>query len=288
MNISEDFYLLNCDPDTGRLYPIPDNLFNLVISGALLFDLSFKDKINDDWEKLEIIDPEKTRETLINETINSLSIFNKSFSLSEALTIVAARANSFEEMIISTLVKKDRLQLGNGRDIMNRHTKKRFVKDKEYLSQLVTNIRQTIMEDTIPDPEICAMVSLLKTSGFDAYIFNSSELANYKERIDFLANIESLGRAVLEEVTKLKDKDLEKISEKVLGLRQGEPKAYAGGVDSVISSISYVYQHSGIKKGKQLLQKLNQKMVLNVRVVHGPIRIKSVPILNFAKAEQKM
>ena len=259
MNIAEDFYLLSCDPDTGRLHPVPDKLFDLVIGGALLFDLSFKDIINDDWEKLEIISSGESQDVLINETIHSLSVINKSFTLSEALTIMAARANSLEEIIIANLIKKGRLKLEKHISFRSRGEKKFLVEDKEGVSGLVARIRHTIIEDTIPDPELCAMISLLKTSRFETYLFNSTELAKYRKRIDFLANIESLGRAISEEVGKLKDKDLEKISEEVLGLRQGEPKAYAGGIDSVISSISHVYSHSGIKKGKQLLQKLNQK-----------------------------
>ena len=212
MNFTEDLFLLSCDTDTARLYPLPAKLYNLVIGSALLFDLSFRGIINDDWEKIEILEYEQINENILSEAVNSLAIFNTKFTLSEALTIIASRGETFKEILISELIKKKHIRHEKSHIFKRWNDQKYYVTNPDQKSKLISRIREAILTDIIPDPEICAMISLIKASGLDSYLFDSTELSNYKNRISFLANMESLGRILQLEIDQLKDKDLEKFS----------------------------------------------------------------------------
>ncbi len=259
MNFAEELFLISCDKDTGRFYPIPDKLFDLVTGGALLFDLSFRNLINDDWEKLRLLTNDNRDDLIINETISCLSIIEGEIPLEHALTLVTSRGEAFRGMIIDQLIGKGKLTYETHSKFLKSREPVFIHSEPEKISALIALIRGSVLSDIIPEPETAALISLLKAGGIHKYLFTSSELDLHMERINFLASMESLGRALSTEIEKLRMVDIDKRSEGILGLRHGEPKAFAGGIGSVLSSVSHVYKETGVRKGKKLLSKLNQK-----------------------------
>ena len=75
---SEQFLLLAVDPVSGRMFPVPDQVLQLTLAGALLIDASFDGLINDDWEQLTVMKFPESGNTAVDGALRSHDQFNTS------------------------------------------------------------------------------------------------------------------------------------------------------------------------------------------------------------------
>ena len=255
---SEQFFLLTIDPVTGKPFPVNDQVMHLTLAGALLFDASFKGMINDDWENVTVLKTSETRHPALDETLRCMQVPEQSVPLEKALELVAAHGSTLRRMV-SDFLQSRRVLTRKKKEIIQRAWKNElFSPDMPVVTEIHRKIRHAILKDEIPDFQIPALVSLVVAGGLIKYILNPDEASRFSEKIDWLASMESLGRAVIRSVRSLESSDLEKDAAKLVGLKYSEPKTIAGGMDAVLSSLSYLYKEVGIRKSRKLLTGFNQ------------------------------
>ena len=255
---SEQFFLLTIDPDTGKAFPVPDQVMHLTLAGALLFDASFKGMINDDWEHVTVLKTFETGNPALDETLRCLQVFENSIPLGKALALVAAHGVTLRRMVSDFLQTRGVLTRKKKEIILRSWKQELFSPDIPLVIEIHHKIRDAIMKNELPDFQIPALVSLVVASGLNPYILNPDETTRFKKRIDWLAGIESLGRAIIRSVRSLESSDLEQDAAKLVGLKYNEPKTLAGGMDAVLSSLGYLYKEVGIRQSRKLIGNFNQ------------------------------
>lgn len=255
---SEQFFLLSIDPVSGRQFPVPEQIFNLAMAGALLFDASFNGLINDDWEKLTILKTDETGIPALDEALRCLFIHDGPIPLNKAISLVAAHGSTLRQMILDSLISEN-LLIRKKQDIVARNRKQEFFSPNlPLVVSLHKEIRNTIINEDIPDSHMPPVISLMVAGRLTKYILNNEEADRFSDKINWLAAMESLGREIIRSVNLLESVDLEKSVAGIIGLKHDQPKAYAGGMDAVLSSLSYLYKETGIAKSRKLIGNLNQ------------------------------
>ena len=255
---SEQLLLLSIDTVTGRQFPVSEKVISLSLAGALLFDASFGDLINDDWKQLTVLKADESGNVALDETIRCLLFVEGSIPLCNALGLVAAHSVTLQKMVLDSMIDKG-LLVRKKRDIIEHTNKQDFYSpDLSQVLSIHKQIRNAIINEPVPDFNIPPLVSLMVSCGLTKYIFNQEEIITHKKKFDLLAGMESLGREIITTVKSLENSNLETSAAKLIGLKHDQPKIYAGGMDAVLNSLSYLYKETGISKSRKIISNLNQ------------------------------
>ncbi len=255
---SELFYLLSINPVSGRFFPVPGQVFHLTLAGALLFDASFNGLINDDWEKLTVLKMSETGNPALDETLRCLLVFEQSIPLNKALALVAAHGSTLHRLVMDSL--QARGLLIRRKQYIVTHTLKQelFSPDLPVVVDIHKKIRNVVLYDEIPDFHIPALISLMVAGRLTKYIFKPEETNRFKEKIAWLAGMESLGREIIRSVRSLESANLGKDAATLIGLEHDEPKTFTGGMDAVLSALSFLYKETGISRSRKIISNFNQ------------------------------
>ncbi len=259
LTYSEQLFLLTVDPVTGRRFPIKDNVLKLTLAGALLFDASFNSLINDDWKQLTVLNTSETGNQALDETIRCLQVFEQSIPLNKAMSLVAAHGSTLSRLVSDSMESHGLLVRKKKELIFTFRKDKLLALDLPLVIDIHKKIRAAIINEEIPDFQTPALISLMVAGGLTKYILKHEEIIAFKEKISWLANMESLGREIISSVHSLEKSDLEHDAAALIGLNHDEPKSFAGGIDSVLSSLSYLYKETGMFRSRKIIASLNQE-----------------------------
>ena len=257
-NYAAQFFLLTVDPVTGRFYPLSEQTFQLTLAGALLLDASFQGLINDDWTHLTVLQPAETGFPALDEAVRCLDFVEGPIPLEQALTLVAAHGATLREMVLDSLQGEELLTTTRQGSFRGPLREPRFSPDLPRVVRIHKTIRETVLQDGPPDHRIPALVSLMVAGGLTKYVLKPDEAHRCAARIALLAGIESLGREMIRAVHALESTDLEQGAAALVGLPHEQPKTFAGGMDAVLSSLTYLYKETGLSRMRKLIANLNQ------------------------------
>ncbi len=258
LSYAEQLLLLTVDPVSGRLFPIPAQVFHLTLAGAFLFDASFKGLINDDPEQLEVLCTTDTKNPPLDEALRCLLICEHSIPIKKAISIVAAHGPTLSQMAWESLEKKGILTSRKKTLLDSNSNQKLFSPDLPRVVGIHRKIRKAIFNQKIPDVNVPPLISLIVSGGLTKYILNPEESKQFKERIAWLAGMESLGREIIRSVQELELTDLEKEVASLIGMNHTQPKTFAGGMDAILSSLNFLYKEAGLSRSHKLIRKFNQ------------------------------
>ncbi len=255
---SEQFLLLAVDPVSGRMFPVPDQVLQLTLAGALLIDASFDGLINDDWEQLSVMKLPESGNTAVDGALRCLLALERSIPLNKAITLVAANGKTLSKVVWNSLQEKGLLIYRKASIVAGSQNQELFTPDLTRVIEIHKKIRDAVLNDEIPDFQVPALVSLMVAGGLTKYILKPEESLKYRERIEWLAKMESLGREIIRSVKVLKSADIEKDAATLIGLKHDQPRTFAGGMDAVLSSLGFLYSKAGINRSRKLLANFNQ------------------------------
>lgn len=258
LSYAEQFLLLAVDPVSGRPFPVPRQILHLSLAGALLFDASFKGLINDDREQLTLLFRAETGNLPLDEALRCLRFIKGAIPLPKALALVAAHGETLSRMVNDSLLshglltrKKQTIYTSDRKNLL-------FSPDLPLLVDVHHKIRDTILHEEVPDIPVPPLISLMVAGGLTKYIFRFEEIKDHSAKIEWLAGMESLGREIIRAVNSLEAVDLDKETATMMGMKHDDPRTVAGGMDAVLSSLSYLYKEAGISRTRKLIRHFNQ------------------------------
>lgn len=255
---SEAFFLLAIDPVSGRFYSIAPQVLHLTLAGSLLFDASFNGLINDDWKQLIVLQTPETGSPALDEAIRCLLAMEGPVPLEKAVALVAAHGETLCRMVRDALLADSLLTKKKRSIVASTRTAELFSPELPVVVDLHKKIRDAILIDELPDFRLPPLVSLMVASGLTKYVLRPEEAVRFGERVSLLANMESLGREIIRSVQLLESVDLTQEAVALVGLERDQPRTLAGGVDAVLTSLSYLFRETGINRTRKLIGNLNQ------------------------------
>ncbi|MFA6125718.1 MAG: FdhF/YdeP family oxidoreductase [Bacteroidales bacterium] len=258
LSYAEQLLLLTVDPVTGRFFPVANQVVQLSLAGALLFDASFNGLINDDWEQLTVLNRPESGNLALDETIRCLQVLGGSIPLEQAMSVVAAHGETLRHLVWDSMETRGLLVRRKKELLFYAQKLELFTPDFPLVIEVHQKIRNAIFKDEVPDFQVPAMVSLMVAGGLTTYVLKPDEITGKRERIAWLAGMESLGREIIRSVHALESTDLEVNAAEIIGLNHDQPKTFAGGMDSVLTSLSYLYKEAGILRSRKIIASFNQ------------------------------
>ena len=204
LTFPEEVVLLLLDDEEGVFLPIGKTTLELALTGSVLMELAFADRLDTDFERVMIVDRAPIGDPLLdrkleriadNEDTNHTKAWIETLSMEETAAI--------QEHALASLV---------GRGILRREEKRLFQETVKHLwvfrspryfvvdgkarHETRTRFTDVLFSDEIPDPRDIALVCLADACGILRVLFNESEIEQIAPRIEQLRKMDLIAREI--------------------------------------------------------------------------------------------
>ena len=197
MRLAEELLLLLRDDD-GTLYRVPEWFARYALGSAVLMDLALEHRIDTDAQRLFVTDSKPVEDELLDPILAEIVQSQQTHDALYWLDHATRHADEIRDKALSRLIDNGILELKDNRYLWIFGTRNYLLKEKKVEGELIQRIRSVLITDTIPDPKDTMIVTLAEGCGLLDYILSVEELTAAKPRIEFLRNIELIGRVFLE------------------------------------------------------------------------------------------
>ena len=201
MTMPEELILLLLDDDTGFIAPIPEWRRSCAVVGAVLLDLSFRDRIDTGPRTLQVIDPTPTGDELLDPTLARIVAESDSHSPRYWVERLAPQADDINEVVFHRLVQRDMVEHDTAGfwSLSGKVARSGSCPLVHGASgeQIRDRVMRTLFDDEVPDPHDVMVIGLVRAcQGFEA-LLTPEEYEEAEDRIKLIAGMDSFGRAVL-------------------------------------------------------------------------------------------
>ena len=207
LSFAEEIYLLALDDVTGKIViTSKEVVLNSVLIGAVLSELSFLGRIDNDAENLYILNTDATDSPVLNEVLDVLRKSGKTeVSLSRCLQVLLPESKNVEQLVLKELIGKGILKQVNEKLFWFFPSRRYPIIDNVEVTDVERRLRNLVLSNEIPDPRDAVLVSLVNACGLFSEILSSRELRRCEGRIEEISKYDMVCQKINELIRQVQD-----------------------------------------------------------------------------------
>lgn len=201
LTIAEELVLLMLKDDLGFVAaPTSDWRMWCGFAGAVILDLSFRNRVDADLEHLSVIDPEPTGDMILDPALQIIAYEQTPRTTQYWVEYLAPNADVFIEFVLQRLVNLGILVHDSGGywQLSNKvlRTGQYVGPGLEQQEEVKARIRRALFDEEIPDPHDVTLIGLLLVCDGFRSMLDADEFEMAHERIRLLASMDLFGQAI--------------------------------------------------------------------------------------------
>ena len=207
LSFAEEIYLLALDDVTGKIViTSKEVVLNSVLIGAVLSELSFIGRIDNDAENLYILNTDATDSPVLNDVLDVLRKSGKTeVSLSRSLQVLLPESKNIEQLVLKELIGKGILKQVNEKLFWFFPSRRYPIIDNVEVTDVERRLRNLVLSDEIPAPRDAVLVSLVNACGLFSEILSSRELRRCEGRIEEISKYDMVCQKINELIRQVQD-----------------------------------------------------------------------------------
>ena len=199
LSLPEELVLMLLNEENGYFHQVPGWDLNCAVTGAVLAELSLRSRIDTDMESLFLLDRTETGDPCLDPILKEIAGEPVQRNAQYWIERLAHHAESIIDLTLDRLVELKILEHHDG----DFWTLSRTVSQAELFDNssegtgvqfVKTRISKAIFNNEIPDPRDVIIICLIDTCDVFRFIFQLEE--RDEERIEFICNIDLIGRSI--------------------------------------------------------------------------------------------
>ena len=171
LTLAEELLIIALDPKRGKLITSSDYSIDYCIAGALLFDLTFDNKIILNNKKLEVINDIPHQDAILKKALTIVSNFNEGESVQFWLNELCEKIPGIRNEVLDNLVRKDVLYKVE-KKLLKIFSSPRYLPKQGESEHLVrTRIREIILSHKSYDIRSIMLIGLINTADLVEEVF---------------------------------------------------------------------------------------------------------------------
>ena len=196
----EEIMVLLLHDENGTFLPVNEHTLNSALTGAVLMDLAFANRIDTDPERLVVIDPTPTGNPVCDRILARIaaeSVTANSRTWIETLSADEASADQAETIraaALNSLVERGVLERRDEKFLWMFRSRRYPTIDGKVEQEAKKRIADVLFSDEIPDPKDVALICLVDSCNILHTIFSKREIDRVEPRIEQLRKMDLIGR----------------------------------------------------------------------------------------------
>lgn len=203
LTLAEELVLIALDDESGSLLSLPPFSLEVAMAASLLMELELASRIDSDEQKVFVISPKPIGKAILDEPLEEIVAEGRQLPTSVWLRRLAAPGPVLRERVIAGLVDHGVLQSVEKRLLWVFKTRvyppTSGIEEREVKSRVMTLLNN----DEIPDTRDALLIGLLRATGIMYRLLSSTEHERLRDRIDQIANLEEINRALSATISEL-------------------------------------------------------------------------------------
>ena len=196
----EEIMVLLLHDENGTFLPVSEHTLNRALTGAVLMDLAFANRIDTDPKQLTVIDTPTTGDPLLDRILARIAGEEATADTRAWIETLSAEEASTDQAMTIRMTALDRLV---ERGVLERREEKflwvfrsrRYPTiDGKVEQEAKKRIADVLFSDEIPDPRDVALICLVDSCNILHSIFSKREIDRAGPRIDQLRKMDLIGR----------------------------------------------------------------------------------------------
>ena len=200
LRFAEEIMLLLLDDEEGRFLRVPDWSMRYALGGAVLMDLALEDRIDTDLEKLILVDSTPLGEELLDPVLAEIAEEEGTHNARFWVERAAGHSDEIREAAVSRLVERGILERREDRFLWVFRSRRYPIIDGRAEQEVKLRIMELLFSEMIPTPRDIVIICLADACGIFAELLSRRELQHVMPRIQFLRQMDLIGRAVTDAV----------------------------------------------------------------------------------------
>ena len=196
----EEIMVLLLHDENGTFLPVSEHTLNRALTGAVLMDLAFANRIDTDPERLVVINPTPTGDPLLDRVLARIAgeqAAADSRAWIETLSAEEASANhdaTVRATALEKLVDRGVLQRQEEKFLWVFRSRRYPTIDGKVEQEAKKRISDVLFSDDIPDPRDVALICLVDSCNILRTIYSKREIDRVEPRIEQLRKMDLIGR----------------------------------------------------------------------------------------------
>jgi hypothetical protein len=196
LTLLEEFLLLALNEKTGQLYPLDPAALNRAVAGAVLMDLSLRDRIDNDLRDMFTIDATPTGDDILDPVLQMMSLAPvlTPHCTAHWLRELAMEGESLLKKAVSRLEKRGIIRQSVGMFWMlglGTHTSV----DEQKVHAIKSGLLGIVYGAGIPTTRYIMLTGLADSCGLFKYLMNETEAKDAAARIAEISRMDLIGQA---------------------------------------------------------------------------------------------
>ena len=196
----EEIMVLLLHDENGTFLPVSEHTLNRALTGAVLMDLAFANRIDTDPERLVVIDTSPTGDPLLDRTLARIAgeesaangrAWIETLSAEEAS---AEQAGTIRAAALDKLVERGVLERREEKFLWVFRSRRYPTIDGKVEQEVKKRIADVLFSDEIPHPRDVALICLVDSCNILRTIFSKREIDRAESRIEQLRKMDLIGR----------------------------------------------------------------------------------------------
>jgi len=198
LTLLEEFLLLALDDQTGQLYPLAPSALDCATAGAVLMDLTLRNRIDNDLRDMFVVDSTPTGDDILDSELQLMSLAPvlTPHPIAYWLRQFADEGVAFREKALRRLEARGIIHRQD-RKILWMFGSRRYplVNDKE-MREVKLRILAVVLGNEIPSPHDTMLTGLAESCGLFRHILSPQEAGAASLRIAQIEKMDLIGQAV--------------------------------------------------------------------------------------------
>jgi golgi phosphoprotein 3 len=203
LTFGEELVLLALNDEKGDFgFNLSRMKFENALAGTVLMDLAFLNRIDTDLEHLILVDKTPTQDALFDAVIALIAAEAGPRSAGDWIREVRYRHPNLRGAFLQKLLDRGILKQAEQKILWVFKQRRYPVIDNREEKEVKARIRETVLEQGIPDPRDVVLISLMTACDLIDEVFSKEERKKALDRIEQLSRMDLIGQAIFETILK--------------------------------------------------------------------------------------
>ena len=202
VTFTEEILLLLLDDEDGSFVPIPKTNLSCALAGAVLMDLAFAYRIDNDPKALVVSDPTPTGNPMLDRILAKIVAHKDVTNTRTWIRVLSVEdASDIREEALETLVARGIVERREARVMWAFRARRYPTVDGNVEQEVKLRLGEVLWSDDIPDPRDVALIGLVDACDILGEIFPDRNMADCRPRIVQLRKMDLIGRELAQAIS---------------------------------------------------------------------------------------